>query len=108
RADRARAAAELSPRSYGAGQVVLHQGERNAALHVVLEGRLRWELPSGHHAYLERGNGIGTTTLVAARKSPGTLVAEGECRLLVLGCEAFRNLCRLRPRLGVQLLTALA
>jgi serine/threonine protein phosphatase PrpC len=107
-ADLARVATEMTPRSYDAGQAVLQQGERNAALHVVLDGRLRWELPSGHLAHLERGSGIGATTLVAARKSPGTLVAEGKCRVLVLGCEAFRNLCKLRPRLGVQLLTALA
>jgi len=107
-ADLARVAAEMLPCSYDAGQTVLRHGEPNAALHVVLEGRLRWELPSGHQAHLERGNGIGTTTLVAARKSPGTLTAEGKCRLLVLGSEAFRGLCKLRPRLGVQLLTALA
>lgn len=107
-ADLARVAAEMTPRAYDDGQVVLHRGDRNGALHVVLEGRLRWELPSGHYAYLERGSGIGTTTLVAARKSPGQLVAEGKARVLVLGCAAFRDLCKLRPRLGVQLLTELA
>jgi serine/threonine protein phosphatase PrpC len=107
-ADLARVAAETTPRSYDAGHVVIHQGERNAALYVVLEGRLRWELPSGHFAHLERGSGIGTTTLVAARNSPGKLVADEPSRVLVLGCEAFRSLCKLRPRLGVQLLTALA
>jgi PPM family protein phosphatase len=107
-ADLARVAAAMTPRSFDAGQTVLHRGERNGALHVVLDGRLRWELPSGHFAYLERGAGIGTTTLVAARKSPGQLVADGKSRVLVLGCEAFRDLCKLRPRLGVQLLTELA
>lgn len=126
-ADLARVAAEMTPRSYDAGQTVLHQGERNGALYVVLEGRLRWELPaelpaehssdasdhasgpsSNHWAYLERGSGIGTTTLVAARRSPGTLVAEQRTRVLVLRCETFRDLCKLRPRLGTQLLTALA
>jgi serine/threonine protein phosphatase PrpC len=107
-ADLARVAAVMTPRSFDAGQTVLHRGERNGALHVVLDGRLRWELPSGHFAYLERGAGIGTTTLVAARKSPGQLVADGKSRVLVLGCEAFRDLCKLRPRLGVQLLTELA
>jgi PPM family protein phosphatase len=107
-ADLAHVAAAMTPRWYDADQIVLHRGDRNGALHVVLDGRLRWELPSGHFAYLERGSGIGTTTLVAARSSPGQLVAEHKTRVLVLGCEAFRNLCKLRPRLGVQLLTALA
>lgn len=107
-ADLARVAAEMTPRSYDAGQIVLHQGERNAALYVVVDGRLRWELPDGHFAHLERGSGIGTTTLVAARRSPATLTANEPTRVLVLGCEAFRSLCKLRPRLGTQLLTALA
>lgn len=107
-ADLARVAAEMTPRTYDAGQTLVQRGERNGALHVVLEGRLRWELPSGHFAYLERGAGIGTTTLVAARKSPGQLVADERSRVLVLQSEAFRNLCKLRPRLGVQLLTELA
>lgn len=107
-ADLARVAAAMTPRSYDAGQVVLHQGERSGGLHVVLQGRLRWEVSPGHHAVLEPGSGIGTTTLVAPRKCPGTLTAEGKCRVLVLECEAFRDLCKLRPRLGVQLLTALA
>jgi PPM family protein phosphatase len=107
-ADLARVAAEMTPRSYDAGHTVLHHGERNGALHVVLEGRLRWELPTGHYAHLERGAGIGTTTLVAARKSPGKLVSESKSRVLVLRSEAFRDLCKLRPRLGVQLLTELS
>lgn len=107
-ADLARVAATMTPRAYDDGQVVVQRGEPNGALYVVLEGRLRWEVSPGHYAYLEPGSGIGTTTLVAARKSPGTLTAEGQCRVLVLGCEAFRDLCKLRPRLGVQLLTELA
>lgn len=107
-ADLARVAAEMTSRICEDGEVLARHGERNAALYVVHEGRLRWELPDGHYAYLERGSGIGTTTLVAARKSPGTLTAEGRCRVLVLGCEVFRNLCKLRPRLGVHLLTELA
>lgn len=107
-ADLARVAAAMTPRSYEAGETVLHRGERNGALYVVLEGRLRWALPSGHYAYLEPGNGIGTTTLVAARRCPAELVAERATSVLVLGCEAFRDLCKLRQRLGVQLLIALA
>lgn len=107
-AELARVANEMNPRSYDADQTVLHQGDRNGALFVVLDGRLRWELPSGHFAYLERGSGIGSTTLVAARRSPATLTAERDSRVLVLRTEEFRSLCRLRPRLGTLLLTALA
>ena len=107
-ADLVRVASELTALTYEAGEVLVRQGEPNAALYVVHKGRLRWELPDGQYAYLERGSDIGTTTLVAARKSPGTLLAEERCRVLVLGCEAFRNLCKLRPRLGVHLLTELA
>ncbi len=107
-ADLARVAAEMAPRTYAAGESVLRRGDRNGALHVVLEGRLRWALPSGEFAYLESGAGVGTTTLVNARPSPADLVAEEDTRVLVLGCETFRNLCTLRQRLGVHLLLRLA
>ncbi|MCA9648272.1 MAG: protein phosphatase 2C domain-containing protein [Myxococcales bacterium] len=107
-ADLSHVASVMHPRSYDAGHVVLHRGDRNAALYVVLDGRLRWELPSGHFAYIDRGRGIGTTTLVAARRSPAELRAETPAHVLVLSCEAFRDLARLRSRLGIDLLTSLA
>lgn len=107
-ADLSHVANQMKPRSYDAGHVILHQADKNAALYVVLDGTLRWELPSGHFAFIERGGGIGTTTLVATRRSPAKLSAETPAHVLVLTCEAFRDLARLRPRLGNDLLTALA
>ncbi len=107
-ADLTHVASEMTVASYEAGQTVVQQGERNGALHVVVDGRLRWQLPSGHYALLGPGDGIGTTTLVAARRCPATLSAEEPSRVLVLATEDFRNLCQLRPRLGTHLLTALA
>lgn len=107
-ADLSHVAELMQPRDYDAGHVILEPGDRTGALYVVLDGRLRWELPSGHFAYLERGGGIGSTTLVAPRRSPAKLSADGSAQVLVLTCEAFRDLVSLRPRLGNDLLTALA
>ncbi len=107
-ADLAHVGAEMIPRALAQGETLLTTGQRNGALYVVLDGRLRWTLPSGHIAQLERGSGIGTTTLVAARRCPAELTAELPTQVLVLDTEAFRGLCRLRPRLGTQLLTALS
>ncbi len=107
-ADLTRVAAVMTMHTYEAGQVLIEQGAPNGALHVVLDGRLRWTLPSDHFAHLERGNGIGSTTLVAARRCPATLMAAERTNVLMLKTEQFRNLCQLRPRLGTHLLTALA
>lgn len=107
-ADLSHVASVMTPSSYDAGHVLLRAGDRNAGLCVVLDGRLRWELPGGHFAFIERGGGIGTTTLVAPRRSPAELRTETPAQVLMLGCEAFRDLVRLRPRLGNDLLTALA
>lgn len=107
-ADLARVAAVMTPRNYSKDQVVLHRDEPAAGLHVVLGGRLSWRLDETHFAFLERGAGIGTTTLVAARRCPAELRADTQASVFVLSCEAFRQLIRARPRLGNQLLIALA
>jgi len=107
-ADLTRVASEMKHRAYEAGAAIIEQGQPNGALHVVLEGQLRWSLPSEHFALLAPGAGIGTTTLVAPRRSPATLTADQPSRVLTLTCEQFRNLCQLRPRLGTKLLIALA
>ncbi len=107
-ADLSHVAEQMEPREYDAGHVILERGDHNAALYVVLDGQLRWELPTGHFAHLERGKGIGSTTLVATRRSPAQLSAQSSARVLVLTSEKFRDLVRLRPRLGNALLIALA
>ena len=107
-ADLARVADDMTIRQHAAGEVLIEHGNSNGALHVVLDGRLRWELPGGHFAHLERGSGIGATTLVASRHCPATLSAEVDTQVIVLETEVFRSLCKRRPRLGTQLLIALA
>ncbi len=107
-ADLAHLAAEMTLRRFDPDHVVTARGEKMGAMLVVLEGRLRWELADGHFAHLERGSDIGTTTLVAARRCPAELRAEVPTAVLELSTEAFRNFVRRRPRLGTELLTALA
>lgn len=107
-ADLCRVAAVMTPSTHAPGDVVLDRGEPAAGLHVVLQGRLRWTYDPTHFALLERGTGIGTTTLVAPRRCPAQLHAEVETHTLTLSCEAFRTLAQRRPRLGNHLLTALA
>jgi PPM family protein phosphatase len=103
-----RVAAAADHALHAAGDVLIERGDHHGALLVVIDGRLRWELTPGQFAHLSRGDGIGETTLVRERKSPGRLTAETNARVLRLSTAALRRLVRQRPRLGVALLEALA
>ena len=107
-ADLNRVVMGMEARSCEAGDVIMERGKEVGQLVVVLAGNLRWELTPGHFGDLQRGAGIGQTTLVRPRRSPGQLVATEPSQLLVLTSPAFRRLTRRRERLGVALLTALA
>lgn len=103
-----RVAAAGTIEAVAAGTVLVERGAKTGALLVVIDGQLRWELEPGHFALLSRGDGIGQTTLVRERRSPGQLTAEGDARILRLSTAAVRHLVRQRPRLGVALLEGLA
>jgi serine/threonine protein phosphatase PrpC len=103
-----RVAAAADAGLHAPGDVLIERGGLHGALLVVVDGQLRWELSPGQHAILSRGDGIGETTLVRERKSPGRLTAETKARVLRLSTAALRRLVRQRPRLGVALLEGLA
>lgn len=107
-ADLNRVVAAMEAKSCEAGDVIMERGKEVGQLVVVLSGSLRWEVTPGHFGDLESGAGIGQTTLVRPRRSPGQLVATTPSQLLVLTSTAFRRLTRRRERLGVALLTRLA
>lgn len=107
-ADLHRVVARMEGRTAGPGEVLMTRGDRVGEMVVVVSGRLRWELEAGHFGELTRGNGIGQTTLVTPRRSPGELTAVEESQVLVLSSASFRRLVRSRQRLGVALLTSLS
>lgn len=107
-ADLLRVASLMQRRSFEPGDVVLTKGEVTSKLVVVTGGQLRWELEPGRFALLKRGEGMGQTSLMRARRAPGQLSAEEAADVLILGGDEFRRLLRRRERLGVMLLSALA
>jgi serine/threonine protein phosphatase PrpC len=107
-ADLHRVAAEMTTIHPTAGTVLATRGEPTAGLFVVVDGTLRWALTAEDYALLERGAGIGQTTLLRGRRSPGQLTAETDAKVLQLSTSAFRHLVRRRPRLGNALLEGLA
>lgn len=107
-ADLNRVVAVMEARTHAEEDILMARGAQVSELIVVLSGTLRWELSPGHFGDLQRGAGIGQTTLVRPRRCPGELVAVEQTQSLVLTTAGFRRLVRRRERLGVALLTGLA
>ncbi len=107
-ADLHHVAGEMTEVRAGAGEVIVARGATADGLHVVIEGTVRWSLSDDAFALLGPGDGIGQTTLLRGRRSPGELRAETDVRLLKLSAPAVRHLVRRRPRLGNALLEGLA
>ena len=107
-ADLNRVAAVMEARTRLPGEVIMERGATVGELVVVVSGTLRWELSPGQFGDLRAGTGIGQTTLIKPRRSPGQLVAIEPTQTLVLTSAAFRRLARRRERLSVALLIALA
>lgn len=103
-----RVASQMEVLACAAGEVIYERGGTADGLLVVIEGSVRWSLSDDAFALLEPGAGIGQTTLLRPRRSPGQLRAESDARLLKLSAPAVRHLVRRRPRLGNALLEGLA
>ena len=87
-----------------AGQTLVHAGEELEAFYVVIQGRL--EIRSAGRVLRELGEGdyTGTVALLARQRARASLVAVEDSRVLVLERQAFRDLVRNRPALGIHLL----
>jgi len=105
----ARHAAE---RSYGAGEVLFLAGAEPAALHVVLEGRVRVVRGRGdrQHVVHREGPGgtLGEVPLFAGGGYPATAIAAEPTRCAVLTRDAIRAAIAAEPQVAFFLLERLA
>lgn len=93
---------------YEAGECVLHAGETCGRLMTVVSGSFLLEFENRELLELKPGDHLGETTLLSPRPCRSTLRASQISRLLVLEGEAFQELLKGRPWLGVSLLERLA
>lgn len=93
-------------REFAAGQLVLRRDQRCEGLHLVVDGQLRRRGTRRTDA-LSRGSIFGEASLVRQKKSPVEIVAESDCRVLVIARDDFEQLLIRRPKLGRRLLKRL-
>lgn len=89
---------------YFDGQTVVEAGQPCAALRVLLDGKLAVRGGEGGVSELLPGGHAGATTLLAPRPARASLVAVDVARVLLLRKDAFWELVKERPQLGVTLL----
>ena len=77
------------------GEVLIHAGQPNHILYLLLSGRLRihLELELNPIVVLEPGEIVGELSLIDGQLTSANVVADKDCRLLVLGEKALWSLC---------------
>jgi ATP-binding cassette subfamily B protein len=75
------------------GEALVTEGRRPSAVYVVSEGRLRVTRGGGEAVgFVQAGDVVDETGLIAALARDASLVAETECRVLAIPADAFRAL----------------
>jgi len=95
-------------RSYRSNDVVIQEGATCDRLFLALTGRFALERNGGSVEALARTEHVGITTLLVPRVCHATLRCVDDGQLLVLTGRNFMRLARIRPWLGVALLSRLA
>ncbi len=87
------AAAAASERRVAPGEALVTEGQPASAVFVVSDGRLRVTRGGGAAVgFVQAGDVVEETGLVAALARDASLVAETECRVLAIPADAFRAL----------------
>jgi CRP-like cAMP-binding protein len=86
---------------YGAGEVVIRQGDPGKEMYIVEEGelaiRLQGERSDKEAARIKEGSFFGEMSLLTGDARSTTVVALTRCRLLVIGHESFRAVLERHP-----------
>lgn len=99
----------LETRALLSGQQLFREGQEAEGLVLVADGRLRLESRrAGVLGFLEAGDVLGGTSLVAVGTREVTAVAEQPTEVHVLSREAFHRFVEDAPRAGARVLEALA
>jgi serine/threonine protein phosphatase PrpC len=94
----------LRVEQWGAGETVIREGESSDSLYVVMDGRLNVTKQGKELAVLSQGAHFGEMALLNKRPRSATVTTSSSSKLLVMDREAFSELVRREPGLGVKLL----
>jgi CRP/FNR family transcriptional regulator, cyclic AMP receptor protein len=96
------------PVSYLRHQTILQEGQMGTRAYAVLEGRVAVSIGGTVIDRIGPGGVLGELAVLDGSARLASAVAEDNCRLLPINRNAFVELVKLKPELGVSLLTALA
>jgi CRP/FNR family transcriptional regulator, cyclic AMP receptor protein len=91
-----------------AGRVLMRQGDPGREAFVIADGRATATIRGKRSAKLGPGECFGEMALLHSAPRSATVTAESDMRLLVLGSREFSELIETVPRVGRQVLAALA
>ncbi|MEZ4410402.1 MAG: GGDEF domain-containing protein [Polyangiales bacterium] len=97
-------------RALEAGEVLLHAGQANDRMYVVLEGRLSVRLQSASSepvATIDRGSTVGELSVIDRQPATAWVVAEAPSRLLTIAAEDFWRIVEGSPAFTRQLIVDL-
>jgi CRP/FNR family transcriptional regulator, cyclic AMP receptor protein len=97
-----------TPVSFLRGQAILQEGQMGMRAYVVLEGRVAVSIGGAVIDHIGPGGVLGELAVLDGSARAASAVAEDNCRLQPINRQAFIELVKLQPELGVSLLTALA
>ena len=106
--DMVRGLADDPPVSFMRNQVILKEGQVGKRMYAVLEGRIAVNIGGSVVVRIGPGGVLGELALIDQQTRVATAVAEDIATLQPISREAFIELVKLDPDLGVALLTALA
>lgn len=91
----------LTPRSFGAGEMVIRQGEPAGPMYVIRDGRLRAYIDRDgareQRAFLRRGDFFGEVSLLQGTDRTASVEAVSDCELWALEPELFARLVGEHP-----------
>lgn len=106
--DMVRGLADDPPVSFMRNQIILKEGQIGKRMYAVLEGRIAVNIGGNVVVRIGPGGVLGELALIDQSTRAATAVAEDIATLQPINREAFIELVKLDPALGVALLTALA
>jgi small-conductance mechanosensitive channel/CRP-like cAMP-binding protein len=97
--DRRALVATAPVRLFGNGQSIVRQGEPGASAYIVCDGRVRVTVAPGNEevAVIERGGYFGEMSLLTGEPRTATVRAVGDCRVMEVTADAFKQILQKHP-----------
>lgn len=98
---------DLTIQNFGKGETIIHQGDLNVKLHLILRGQVKVCMKNqGYEAeidHFERGDFFGTLTLLSNEPSPNTVTALDDLEVVIFETEALHIMLARTPRLAQEM-----